>query len=75
MDFFLAKWVLEGRILILLDYRFLQNDPELHILLAEMCLQAVMQLGDQIHKIILHHREIRTHFYGAILRQNGKETA
>ena len=48
MDFFLAKWVLlsqkqKGRILILLDYRFLQNDPELHILLAEMCLQAVMQ--------------------------------
>ena len=33
----------QGRILILLDYRFLQNDPELHILLAEMCLQAVMQ--------------------------------
>ena len=32
-----------GRILILLDYRFLQNDPEHHILLAEMCLQAVMQ--------------------------------
>ena len=34
-----------GRILILLDYRFLQNDlaSKHHILLAEMCLQAVMQ--------------------------------